>query len=214
MPVPGLDLLQDLFDRLVAHLAAVHDDDVAELAGERTAARTLHDAVSVAFLQDVDPGRRRIGQVDFLKLNVMIGCFALCMLTEKSRPGILRLALEKYIAVRPALTRQQVGYRPSQDDSLAQSAKPIGNLEDSLDLDDEAGDTNEVGVGSEVHVLAGVLIADRDGVFRGRKSRQGKQAQRWEDSAERSQRDEVFHAPVRRRELRLHQIDLGLIHPS
>src|SRR4030095_512059 len=38
---PELDFAQDFFDWLGAHFAAIHDDDVAELTGERAASRGL-----------------------------------------------------------------------------------------------------------------------------------------------------------------------------
>src|SRR5216684_8854569 len=70
---PGFDLADHLLDRFEAHLAAKDDDDVAELAAERTTPRTLHDSMGVTPPHQVQAGWRGVGHVDFLGFHIMIG---------------------------------------------------------------------------------------------------------------------------------------------
>ena len=63
--VERLELVQHLIVRLGARRPAVKLDDVAELAGERTAARELHADVEVVLeLQQIEARHRRLGDVD------------------------------------------------------------------------------------------------------------------------------------------------------
>src|SRR6266550_8508660 len=64
-PVERVELGQHLGIRLGARHAAVQFDDVAELAGERTAARILQPDVEVMLeLQEVKTRDRRLGHID------------------------------------------------------------------------------------------------------------------------------------------------------
>ncbi len=205
--VPGIHLAQHLLDRLEAHLSAVHDDDVAELAGERAAAGTLDDAVGVPAFQHAQPRRGRVGQVDLLVLDVVRGMASPGEVAEEARPGVLGLALEEDVTVLAALLRQEVGHRPADHHRFAAGPEAVGNLEGALDLDDVAGDAHDLGVRVEVHLLAGVLVAHLDAVVGRRQGRQREQPQRREDRVEGGQGHEVLQPPVRGRECRLYQVD-------
>src|SRR5262249_30790984 len=54
---PGLDLAHHLVDRFEAHLAAKYDNDIAELAAERTAPGTLYNSMRVAPAHEFQAGR-------------------------------------------------------------------------------------------------------------------------------------------------------------
>src|SRR5262249_50021897 len=58
---PGFYLAQHLVDRFEAHFTAEDDNDVAELAAERTASGTLDNSVRVTTSHEVQARRGRIG---------------------------------------------------------------------------------------------------------------------------------------------------------
>ena len=128
-------------------------------------------------------------------LVVVVGVAAGGELAQEARPGVLGLALEEHVAVRPALLRQQVGHRPAEDHGLAAARKRSAIVEDALHLDDVAGDADDLGVGVVVDALAGVLVAERDAELGRRQGGQGEQAQRREDGLIGGHRQEVLHPP-------------------
>ena len=197
--MPRLYFADDLFGRLETHLPAVHHDDVAELAGERAAARALDDPVRVAAVEHIEPWRGRVGQVNLVGLDVMVTVLAGGELAQEPRPGVLGLALEQHVAVRAAGLGHQVRHRPADDDHRATRPESIGNLEHAGHLDDVPGNRHHVRVGLVVHDLARVFVAQRDREFVRRQGRQGEQSERRKDGIVRRQHDEVLEAPVRGR---------------
>src|SRR6516162_507068 len=97
--------------------------------------------------------------MNFLALHVTALHAARKVISQEARPGVLRLPLEKHVAIKRAYVRQEVGQGAANDDSLSEGPEALGNLEDALDLDDVAGNADERGVGVVIDVFANVLIA-------------------------------------------------------
>ncbi len=111
-PVLGVDLGDDLRGGLDPRLAAEDDDDVAELALERAAARGLDAAHRVLAKRDEVVARQRdLGHVGLLGLLVPRRVLAARPFLEEPRPGLLGLADEDDVdeAVEPVLGHADPG---------------------------------------------------------------------------------------------------------
>ena len=121
----------DLRDRLRARPAAVHDDDVAELAVEGAAAGELdrHRAVAIE-PQQVEARQRRVVHARLLGLPVLGLPCAGRIVAQEARPGVLGLVHEEDVDLVAQLLRAQGGEGPSRDDELSAAPELRGDLED------------------------------------------------------------------------------------
>ena len=119
-PMDLAHLRHHLLDRLGARAPAVHDDDVAELAVERAAARELdgHGAVLID-LQQIEARQRRVVHAGLLDLAVLRLPVARRVVVQELRPGVLGLIDEQDVDLVAQFLRAQRGERAAGDDELA-----------------------------------------------------------------------------------------------
>src|SRR5206468_278064 len=135
----------DLLTRLEARAAAEGDDDVAELALERTAARKLHAAEEImAHLEQVEPRRRHAGHVGlfFLLVAALVG--PLLPVLKKARPSLFRFADKHHIDEIPEIVLLHADPRAAdsrEDAALFQFGE---NLAHTKALDAHAGDADDI----------------------------------------------------------------------
>src|SRR5262249_16853118 len=141
------------------HLSAIHYDDVAELAGEGTSARTLNDTLAVGFFQHVESRRRRVRKMDLFRLVVAVPVAASGVFAQKSRPGILGLAPEEDVAMAAAFLRQESCYRAADYYGLAACPETVCDLKNAHHLEEVAGNADDLGVIVKVYLLACTLVA-------------------------------------------------------
>src|SRR5262245_48736408 len=88
----AVELRSDLRRRLEARLASENHDDVAELTGERAAARELDRAKGiVAHIEEIEPWRRNAAEISPLSLFVAWLMRAAFPVSKEFRPCFLRL---------------------------------------------------------------------------------------------------------------------------
>ena len=144
-PVLGVDLGDHLLGRLDPRLAAEDDDDVAELALERAAARGLDAAHGVlAELDEVVARLRDLGHVGLLGLLVAYPVLAARPFVQESRPGLLRLADEDDVEepVEPVLDHADPGAADHREDPAG--AQLLEDLAHPVALDGHARQADDV----------------------------------------------------------------------
>ena len=141
----GVDLLEDLFDRLVPRLPAVDVDHVAELAVERAAPRGLHAAHVVAVDVDLVPaGQRRVGHIHLADLAVLGPVAAGSPLVDESRPRVFRLAYEQDVEVVAIELGRSRHAGPSHGGHEATLSHEPPQLPCPLDVGLVTGDSDQV----------------------------------------------------------------------
>src|SRR5262245_39866719 len=151
--------------------------------------------------------------MDLLFLAVTVRVDAAGMLFEELRPGVLGLALEEDVAVRPAPPGYEGRRRPADDDQLAAGAETVRDGEDMGELEEVAGDADDVGVAVVIDRLPGVLVADGHLAIGRRGCGEGEQPERRIDGPIGRHLEEVLLAPVGGRDLRLDKTDPTRRHP-
>src|SRR6266851_7573611 len=146
--------------------------------------------------------------MDLFVLVVAIGMAAGGVLAQESRPGVLRLTLEEYIAVGPALLRHQGCHRAAYHYRFTPPPETVREFEDAHHLKKVAGDPNDLRVHVEIDLFTGALIANGDVIFGRRQGSESDEAQGRVDSPVGGHLDKVLLAPVGRREFRLNEVDL------
>src|SRR6266545_1968051 len=207
-PVDFAHLGHDLGHGLRAGLPAVYDDDVAELAVERAAARELdrHRAVLIDFEQ-VEARQRRIVHARFLVLAVFALPLPGRVVGKELRPGIFRLVHEDYVHSVAQLLGAKRRQRPARDDEFSAPAELRRELEDSFLVDDVPGQTDDIRVGVEIDRLD-VLVAEHDLVLARRDPRDCRQREVGEQTLLVEARQDAIERPEGLRVLRSDQIDL------
>ena len=115
-----LQLGDHLGARLDPRPAAEGDDDVAELALERAAARELDAAEGVVLhLEQVEPGRRHPRHVGLLGLLVADAVPPLLPFAEEPGPGLLGLADEDHVGQVAEVILLDRDPRPADDREAA-----------------------------------------------------------------------------------------------
>src|SRR5439155_11049538 len=206
-----LQLRNDLVGRFDPRAASENDDDVAELAGERTAARDLDAAVQVfVHRQQVPPRWRHSGHIGFVGLLVTGLVPALAPLSKKARPGLLGLADEHDIDQSAEILGIDRDPRPAEHGEYAAPLQLEDNLAHAPALDRHAGDADNVGASASFKIdLFDIFVDDRNRMLgRGKRGDRGK-VERGNDRLLAKQRQGVVDAPKGRIKARIDQNDLG-----
>ena len=144
--VERLQLFQHLLRRLGPWHPAVQLDDVAELAGERTAARILHADVHVVLeLEQIEARLRRLGDVD-LVLRRLEQALVAAGLDRGDELVDDAFGLPHHAEVRPLVdvrTRRHVG--AADGDLLAALAAQIDEVKRARLLEQHAAGQHQVG---------------------------------------------------------------------
>ena len=205
----GLDLLQDLGDRLQPGDAAVGDDDVAELTRERATPGRLDEVVEVVTLPDeVEPRDRRQAHVDVADLLVDGLGSPRQEIPAELGPRVLGLAVEHDVeraVLEPLRAERRV--RPADDDHLPAPPELPRQLPGPVVLDVPAADRHHVGVGVEVDRLH-VLVLELDRELARRHAGHRRQAERRLAAAHPDDVVDSLEAPERPRESRVHEQNL------
>ena len=140
-------------------------------------------------------------------LRVVVGVRAAAPLVEKARPGVLALALEQDVAVRPAPLRQHVADRTAHADQPCRGAGTVGDLEQPRFLDRHGRERHDIARRVEIDRLD-VLVDDLHVEPRRHERAEDRQAERRHHRFEATDLPDEAEAPERRRKLRIHQEDL------
>src|SRR5262249_11254282 len=162
----GFELPDDLAGGLDARLAPKCDDDVAELALKRAAARELHAAEGIlAHLEQVEARRgeaRHVGTVGLLVAELVS---ALLPLAEEAGPGFVGLADEQDVGKLAEVVFLDGCPGTADDDERAAALQLGDDLPHPPALDHHAGEADDVGAGAALEVdRLDVLVEQGDGV--------------------------------------------------
>ncbi len=218
-PVALLDLGHHLVHLLGARAPAVDDDDVAELALERTAARELdrHGVIAVD-VQQVEARHRRQREVGLLGGAVLALPGARREVAQEDRPGLLGFVHEEHVAAAAPLLGTQRRVRAAHHHEAPAALELRDDLAHPRLVDDVAGDADDVGFDVEIDRFD-VLVAEHHFVLARRQPGQRRHRKVREDAllAERGQdavvgpetgrvagRDEIdLHGPLHERSVAL-----------
>ena len=163
-PAEIVELGNQLLGALHARLAAIDDDDVAELALEWAPARILHGGRRVAVdFQEVEarPGdRRHVGRL--LLLVAGRGLDAVGDIVEEARPGRLRLADESHVAQPGKERLVDRDQRPADDRHRRKRGEPLEDLPHPILLDDHPRHADDVETGHRLPVDLLDVLVDED----------------------------------------------------
>ena len=201
------DFGHDLRNALHPRAPAVDDDDVAELAVERAAARELdRHRVVLIDLDEIEPRRRRGGEVGLVGGTVFRLVGAACEIGEELRPRLLRLVDEQHVGLAAQLLRAERRVGTADDDEAPAAAELGDDLEHPFSVDDVAGHADDVGLEVEVDVLD-VLVTQYDLVVAWRHPRHRRHREVRKYAAFSEAREDTIVGPEALRILRSDQVD-------
>ena len=211
--VDRLDLGQHLRHGFRPRPAPVHDDDVAELAVERAAARELdgHAAVPVG-LEEIEARQGRVQHAGLVVLAVLGLPGPGRVVAHELRPRVLGLADHEHVHLAAQLLGAQRREGTAHHHQLPAAPEGLGELEHPPLVDHEARDPDDVGVRVEIDRLD-VLVAEHDLVGRRRQPRDRRQCEVGEHAPLPKARQNAVEGPERFGVLRGDQVDLHAILP-
>src|SRR6516165_4034938 len=128
--------------------------------------------------------------MNFLGLLVTALYGARQVIPQETRPGVLRFPLEEHVTKERTHVRQEVGQGAADDDRLAHGSESLRDFENALNLDDVAGNADDVSIRLVIDAFADIIVTKCYGEVGRRQRGKREETQRWENGLIGSKRQE------------------------